>query len=130
MRVETILKTKKAYNNKYSNTDPSLPFLADFEAACLTLNCWKDNYADVNIFELVRGFIPKSLTTLINNILWDIDLTHTIVRKIVTLLQTRLFKYVWLPRYQDVVDMEALHAISFEDKRAKPSHHHTTRHDQ
>jgi hypothetical protein len=94
MRVETVLKTKKAYNTKHSNTDLTIPLLSDFEAACLALNCWKDNYADVNIFELVRGFIPTSLTSLINNVLRDIDLIHTIVQKIVTLLQTRLFKYV------------------------------------
>ena len=95
-RLSSIWKTNHPNDIPLSNRD------------FLRLPCWSTVLSSSSYtgYDLLRGFVSRSLVEFVHNITYSQILTHSLINKLVFKLQDRSYQHIWLPRCNDMQQWE------------------------
>jgi hypothetical protein len=83
-----------------------------------SLTCWSFNSSDFTLSDLIKGYIPLSLSLILNTWGLKAGTANNIIVKTISALQGKL-KNIWTQRCELVVEKERLRGISRGMKRKK-----------
>src|SRR5205823_13621746 len=120
MIIDLAKESLKKHLRKAVKKLPSPP-VPDWLDQLARLRCWEPPTSNsyLNNFDLLLGFVPKELSDFVFSVLKNRTSTYKLLNKILFKLQDRSYKFIWIPRCQDINEWEKSKNIFPADKRAK-----------
>src|SRR6266498_2027437 len=120
MIIDLAKESLKKHLQREVKKLPSLP-APDWLDQLARLRCWESPTSNLqlNNFDLLLGFILKELSDFVFSVLKNRNSTYNLLNKILFKLQDRAYKFIWIPRCQDMNEWEKSKNISPTAKRAK-----------
>ncbi len=75
--------------------------------------------SQLSSLDLLRGFVPYELSNLVFSIIGNRTATNKLFNKILFKTQDRAYKFIWVPRCQDIIEWEKSKYITSVAKHAK-----------
>jgi hypothetical protein len=116
MTLQTLAEHEKA---------PTCGLSQRFSAKFNDLSCWllpqDTNSSCINFDLLLRGFVPKELSTLIKSVVGTQELTQTFLASITTITHDIFKEHIWKPRCDAMIIFERNNNITTKQKRSSTS---------